>query len=55
MKDVFEQVGIRNEYRAYENKMELEICGLIERLPDEDSAVKRLLYKAFEKVRGRNS
>jgi farnesyl diphosphate synthase len=52
VKAVFEEVGLREEYRAYEEKVHAEIVALIERVPDDEGkALKRRIFTEFlEKI-----
>jgi farnesyl diphosphate synthase len=52
VKTVFEDVGLREKYRAYEEKVYMEIVALIESVPeDEGISLKRQIFTDFlEKI-----
>ncbi|KAJ7359261.1 farnesyl diphosphate synthase [Mycena albidolilacea] len=52
VKAVFEEVGLREEYRAYEEKVHAEIVASIESVPDDEGkALKRRIFTEFlEKI-----
>jgi len=48
VKAVFEEVGLREKYRAYEDKVHAEILSLIEAVPEEEGvSLKRQVFINF--------